>query len=108
MNLGAQQLEQLIQGLQVVMLAARHLEMSSALNINLNFVFFFVLERKWTIKTLHFQVVSFEEMRNDEGFALHKPLFCTTHPSENLKYFCITCQVLYIFFNSIKKTPRTG
>lgn len=39
-------------------------------------------------------VVILDELRNsDEKFAIHKPLFCTTHPSENLKYYCFKCQV---------------
>ncbi|KAL3880412.1 hypothetical protein ACJMK2_032652 [Sinanodonta woodiana] len=39
------------------------------------------------------KVVSFEDMKSGEGVAIHKPIFCSTHPSENLKYFCKTCEV---------------
>ncbi|XP_064608306.1 brain tumor protein-like isoform X2 [Liolophura sinensis] len=38
------------------------------------------------------KVVSFEDMRNGE-VAIHKPIFCDSHPSENLKMYCVTCQV---------------
>lgn len=39
-------------------------------------------------------VVILDDLRNSaEKFAIHKPLFCTTHTSENLKYYCFKCQV---------------
>lgn len=38
-------------------------------------------------------VVAFEDLKNsDKVVPIHKPIFCTTHPSENLKFFCYTCQ----------------
>ena len=42
------------------------------------------------------QVVSFEDLQNGEGVDMAKPMFCTIHASENLKYFCNTCQVCLI------------
>lgn len=40
------------------------------------------------------KVVPLEEMRrSEERVAIHKPLFCRVHASENLKYFCFNCQV---------------
>jgi hypothetical protein len=62
-------------------------------------------------KYLFCQVVSFEEMKMQEGFALHKPLFCNIHPSESLKYFCGTCQVSYFmvkFGSYLKITTKKG
>lgn len=39
-------------------------------------------------------VVAFEDLKNsDKAVPIHKPIFCTTHPTENLKFFCYTCQV---------------
>lgn len=40
------------------------------------------------------QVVMLDNLRtSDEKVAIHKPIFCTSHPSENLKYYCFKCQV---------------
>lgn len=40
------------------------------------------------------QVVILEELRNsEEKVSIHKPIFCESHPSENLKYYCCKCQV---------------
>ncbi|XP_046377272.1 B-box type zinc finger protein ncl-1-like [Haliotis cracherodii] len=39
------------------------------------------------------KVVSFEELQNGGGLTIHKPIFCPVHTSENLKYYCNTCQV---------------
>ncbi|KAK2163597.1 hypothetical protein NP493_1453g00037 [Ridgeia piscesae] len=38
------------------------------------------------------KVVSFEELQNGEQVTLHRPLFCPIHPTENMKYFCESCQ----------------
>lgn len=39
-------------------------------------------------------VVILDKLRNsDEKVAIHKPIFCATHSSENLKYYCFKCQV---------------
>lgn len=39
------------------------------------------------------RVVILEELRkSDEKLAIHKPIFCTVHPSENLKHYCFKCQ----------------
>ena len=38
-------------------------------------------------------MVSFEEMENGDGLDLQKPMFCSVHITENLKYFCVACQV---------------
>lgn len=40
------------------------------------------------------RVVILDELReSNEVVAIHKPIFCTHHPSENLKYYCFKCQV---------------
>lgn len=39
------------------------------------------------------QVVILDDLRNsDEKVAIHKPIFCPTHTSENLKYYCFKCE----------------
>lgn len=40
-------------------------------------------------------VVRLQELleRSSETVAIHKPLFCTVHATENLKYYCQHCQV---------------
>ncbi|XP_069680308.1 B-box type zinc finger protein ncl-1 isoform X2 [Periplaneta americana] len=39
-------------------------------------------------------VVAFEELRNShEAIPIHKPIFCETHSTENMKFFCFSCQV---------------
>lgn len=40
------------------------------------------------------QVVKLDAMRNSaEQVAIHKPLYCYIHTSENLKYYCFNCQI---------------
>ncbi|XP_055613192.1 B-box type zinc finger protein ncl-1 [Uranotaenia lowii] len=40
------------------------------------------------------KVVQLEELRqSSEKVAIHKPLYCSVHPPENLKYFCFNCQI---------------
>lgn len=40
------------------------------------------------------RVVILDELReSDEVVAIHKPIFCNHHTSENLKYYCFKCQV---------------
>lgn len=40
------------------------------------------------------QVVILDQLRNsDEKVSIHKPIFCPTHASENLKYYCMKCQM---------------
>jgi hypothetical protein len=40
-------------------------------------------------------VVAFEELRNShEVIPIHKPIFCEIHPAENMKFFCLSCQVI--------------
>ncbi|KAJ6638590.1 Brain tumor protein [Pseudolycoriella hygida] len=40
------------------------------------------------------KVVLLDELREStEKVAIHKPLFCQIHSSENLKYYCFNCQV---------------
>lgn len=40
------------------------------------------------------KVVLLDELRNSkEKVVIHKPLFCQTHSSENLKYYCFSCHV---------------
>jgi len=42
------------------------------------------------------QVESFEDLQKDAGIAVHKPFYCSLHPGESVKFFCIGCQVLLI------------
>ncbi|XP_055630856.1 brain tumor protein-like [Toxorhynchites rutilus septentrionalis] len=40
------------------------------------------------------KVVQLEDLRqSSEKVAIHKPLYCTVHSQENLKYFCFNCQI---------------
>ncbi|XP_055524823.1 B-box type zinc finger protein ncl-1 [Wyeomyia smithii] len=40
------------------------------------------------------KVVQLEDLRkSSEKVAIHKPLYCSAHPPENLKYFCFNCQI---------------
>lgn len=39
------------------------------------------------------QVESFEDLQKDVGIAIHKPFYCSLHPGESVKFFCIGCQV---------------
>ncbi|KAK3099629.1 hypothetical protein FSP39_007220 [Pinctada imbricata] len=39
------------------------------------------------------KVISFDEAGKGDGLVIHKSVFCTIHPMENLKYFCNTCQI---------------
>ncbi|XP_059618821.1 brain tumor protein [Phlebotomus argentipes] len=42
------------------------------------------------------KVVKLEDLvksSSSEKMAIHKPLFCTTHATENLKYYCFSCEV---------------
>lgn len=40
------------------------------------------------------EVVKLEAMQNSsEKVAIHKPLYCNIHTSENLKYYCFNCQI---------------
>lgn len=50
------------------------------------------------IISIFLQVVSFEDMQNGDGPKFLKPIFCQNHPSENIKYFCVLCQVIFFFF----------
>lgn len=39
-------------------------------------------------------VVMLDELRDsDDKISIHKPIFCTIHSSENLKYYCFKCQI---------------
>ncbi|XP_066998837.2 B-box type zinc finger protein ncl-1 [Anabrus simplex] len=39
-------------------------------------------------------VVAFEELRKShDPVPIHKPVFCETHSNENVKFYCISCQV---------------
>ncbi|CAH1777460.1 unnamed protein product [Owenia fusiformis] len=38
------------------------------------------------------KVMSFEDLKT-EGITIHKPLFCASHETETMKYFCNSCQV---------------
>ncbi|XP_050417219.1 brain tumor protein [Patella vulgata] len=39
------------------------------------------------------KVLSFDELKSSDGLSIHKPIFCSVHSSENLKYFCHTCEI---------------
>lgn len=40
------------------------------------------------------KVVKLDDMRNSlEKITIHKPLFCQIHATENLKYYCFSCQI---------------
>lgn len=40
------------------------------------------------------KVVSIDAlMKTKELVPLHKPIFCETHPTEAMKFFCYTCMV---------------
>ncbi|XP_023221259.1 B-box type zinc finger protein ncl-1 [Centruroides vittatus] len=40
------------------------------------------------------KVVSFEDMKSSsDGIAIHKPITCSAHSGESLKYYCHTCEV---------------
>jgi len=43
------------------------------------------------------QVESFEDLQKDVGIAIHKPFYCSLHPGESVKFFCIGCQVIIVF-----------
>lgn len=39
------------------------------------------------------KVVSFEDLKkSNDLIPIHKPIFCENHPTENMKFFCNTCQ----------------
>jgi len=42
------------------------------------------------------QVESFEDLQKDAGIAIHKPFYCSLHPGESVKFFCIGCQVMVL------------
>jgi hypothetical protein len=39
------------------------------------------------------KVESFEDLQKNERIDIHKPFFCSLHQSENVKFFCNTCQI---------------
>ncbi|XP_058791756.1 B-box type zinc finger protein ncl-1-like [Phymastichus coffea] len=40
------------------------------------------------------KVVAFDDLKkSDETIPIHKPIFCEVHPTENIKFYCHTCQV---------------
>ena len=51
------------------------------------------------------QVESFEDLQKDAGIAIHKPFYCSLHPGESVKFFCIGCQVTTILI-SVKSFIR--
>ncbi|ESP03686.1 hypothetical protein LOTGIDRAFT_91879, partial [Lottia gigantea] len=40
------------------------------------------------------KVLTLDELgvQGSDGVSIHKPIYCTVHPSENLKYFCHSCE----------------
>jgi len=60
---------------------------------------FFLLQFMRCFENHH--VVAFEELRNShEAIPIHKPIFCDVHPAENMKFFCLSCQVIWYNVNS--------
>jgi hypothetical protein len=54
---------------------------------------FFLLQFMRCFENHH--VVAFEELRNShEAIPIHKPIFCDVHLTENMKFFCLSCQVI--------------
>lgn len=49
------------------------------------------------------KVVAFDDLKkSDEAIPIHKPIFCEAHSTENIKFYCHTCQVKpQTFYNSI-------
>jgi len=47
------------------------------------------------------QVESFEDLQKDVGIAIHKPFYCSLHPGESVKFFCIGCQVGFLLLTDI-------
>lgn len=51
----------------------------------------------------HHKVIAFEDLKqSNEAIPIHKPIFCESHPAENMKFYCHTCQVCVrgqYFFN---------
>ena len=40
------------------------------------------------------KVIAFEDLKkSNEAIPIHKPIFCDSHPAENMKFYCYTCQV---------------
>ena len=43
------------------------------------------------------EVITFEKLKNsNETVPVHKPIFCKIHSSENMKFYCYSCQVYNI------------
>ncbi|XP_070521776.1 B-box type zinc finger protein ncl-1 isoform X2 [Cardiocondyla obscurior] len=41
----------------------------------------------------HHKVIAFEDLKqSNEAIPIHKPIFCENHPTENMKFYCHTCQ----------------
>ncbi|XP_066588781.1 B-box type zinc finger protein ncl-1 [Prorops nasuta] len=39
------------------------------------------------------KVVAFEDLKqSNEAIPIHKPIFCFSHPTENMKFYCYSCQ----------------
>ena len=53
-----------------------------------------------------FQVISFDDLKNGDTTSIHKPIFCESHPSENLKHYCTTCQVSIFIYTCPFIIPR--
>jgi tripartite motif-containing protein 2/3 len=44
------------------------------------------------------KVIAFDDLRkSDEAIPIHKPIFCDIHSTENMKFYCYTCQVRVSF-----------
>lgn len=39
------------------------------------------------------KVISIEDLKKGDASAIHRPIFCSTHPSELLKHYCKTCEM---------------
>lgn len=45
------------------------------------------------------KVIAFDELRKSEDATpIHKPIFCESHPTESMKFYCYTCKVRIVVF----------
>lgn len=56
-------------------------------------------------------MVTFEEVRKareeGNGIIFHRPVFCPSHPAQQLEYLCATCQVNRVVFERIFTSNNT-
>lgn len=58
------------------------------------------------------KVIAFEELKqSNEAIPIHKPIFCDSHPAENMKFYCYSCQVnqtRFSFLNIDRRDAQRG